>query len=84
VYTVEPYPDVQEAITALPEAARAGYEDAVKVMGLIPWNGQPYSVDKPDGLMRQLVFGPYGKGLVTYLILEDQQRVDVLRVQWAG
>ncbi len=34
--------------------------------------------------MRTLVFGPYGNGIVTYLILEDQQRVDVPRVQWAG
>jgi hypothetical protein len=34
--------------------------------------------------MRQLVFGPGGYGMVTYLVLEDEQRVDVLRVQWAG
>lgn len=36
---------------------------------------------KPDGPMRQLVFGPGGYGMVTYLVLEDEQRVDVLRVQ---
>lgn len=54
------------------------------VLTLVPWNGVAYSDDKPDGLMRQLVFGLGGKGLVTYLILEDQRRVDVLRVQWAG
>lgn len=84
MYTVEPYPEVEDAVAALPKVARAGYEDAVKVMGLMPWNGTPYVGSKPDGSMRTLVFGPYGNGIVTYLILEDQQRVDVLRVQWAG
>jgi hypothetical protein len=34
--------------------------------------------------VRTLVFGPGGDGLVFYLILEDQRRVDVLEVQWAG
>jgi hypothetical protein len=29
-----------------------------------------------------LAFGP--GGLVTYLILEDQRRVDVLQVHWVG
>lgn len=38
----------------------------------------------PDGEVRQMVFGPGGKGLVTYLVLEDQRRVDVLLVTWVG
>lgn len=84
MYTVEPYPDVEEQTAALPEAARAGYDEAVKVMELAPWNGRPYNDDMPNGSMRQLVFGPGGNGMATYLILEDQRRVDVLRVQWVG
>jgi hypothetical protein len=27
---------------------------------------------------------PGGRGMVTYLVLEDQQLVDVLEVQWVG
>lgn len=84
MYTVEPYPEAEEAIAALPEAARAGYRDAVEVMALVPWNGRSYVCTKPDGPMRQIVFGPGGYGVATYLVLEDEQRVDVLRVQWAG
>lgn len=84
MYTIEPYPEAEAAIAALPETARDGYDDAVKVMQLVPWNGQPYSDAEPGGPMRQLVFGPGGMGLVTYLVLEDQQRVDVLRVAWVG
>jgi hypothetical protein len=36
-----------------------------------------------EGAVRQLVFGAHGEGMVTYLILDDQRRVDVLRVLWA-
>jgi hypothetical protein len=32
--------------------------------------------------MRQLPFG--GLGVITYLILDDQRRVDLLIVTWAG
>lgn len=34
--------------------------------------------------MRTRAFGAHGEGLVTYLILDDQRRVDVLIVQWVG
>ncbi len=56
MYTVEPYPEPEAAIAALAEAARNGYDDAVKVMQLVPWNEQPYVASKPDGSMRQLIF----------------------------
>ena len=50
----------------------------------MPWNGDPYNRVDSKGAMRQLMFGPHSEGMVTYLILEDQQRVDVLRVLWLG
>lgn len=84
MYRVEQDPAVLEQLAALPLEALKGYAEAHKVMGLVPWNGRPYNQDKPDGNMRELVFGPRGSGTVTYLILEDQRRVDVLLVQWAG
>jgi len=84
MYSVEPYPEVRDHIAALPSDARAGYDDAVKVMELVPWNGKPINEDNPDAQVRQLVFDPDGDGMVTYLILEDQQRVDVLQVTWVG
>ena len=33
---VEPYPDVEEQIAALSDAARAGYDEEVEVMKLVP------------------------------------------------
>lgn len=44
----------------------------------------PINERNPDSPVRLLVFHPEGRGFVTYLILEDQQRVDVLTVYWAG
>jgi hypothetical protein len=84
VYRVEPDPAALEQIAALLLEAFKGFVEARKVMQLVPWNGRPYNKDKPDEPMRELVFGPDGRGVVTYLILEDQRRVDVLLVQWAG
>lgn len=71
-------------IDALPFVAALGYAEALGVMKLVPWSGLPLNKANPDGAVRQIGFGTGGYGAVTYLILEDQQRVDVLRVQWAG
>jgi hypothetical protein len=32
--------------------------------------------------MRRLLFGPQGRGEVIYVVVEDQQQVDLLRVYW--
>ncbi len=52
------------------------------MLEVVPWNGLPLNQDNPDGAVRQLPFGT--EGVITYLILDDQRRVDVLIVTWAG
>lgn len=37
-----------------------------------------YNKARPESPMRELLFGADAQGKVTYLILEHQQRVDVL------
>ncbi|MCA1702118.1 MAG: hypothetical protein LC808_02155 [Actinobacteria bacterium] len=69
---------------ALPPAVRPALEEVMTVLGLVPWNGLSINKDNPDGAVRQLVFDPEGKRLVNYLVLEMEQRVDVLEVQWVG
>jgi hypothetical protein len=54
------------------------------MLELTPWNGEPYNASNLDAAMRQLAFGPDGRGIVIYLVLEEQRRVDVLRVHWFG
>jgi hypothetical protein len=70
-----------DQIAALPIEALSHYAQVLGVLELAPWNGVPYNKNKPDGIMRTLLFGG-GRGKVTYLILEDQRRVDVLTVLW--
>ena len=72
-----------DQIAALPIEALPLYAQALGVLKVVPWNGMTYNADKPDGVMRTLLFGD-GRGKVTYLILEDQLRVDVLTVMWFG
>jgi hypothetical protein len=38
----------------------------------------------PEAPVRSVVFGAEGQGLVTYLVLEQQRRVDVLDVTYLG
>ena len=44
--------------------------------------GDSLNDDDPDAPVRTIAFGPDGQGLVTYLILDSQRRVDVLDVLW--
>lgn len=71
-------------IAALPSEALAFYAQVIGVLELTPWNGPAYNKAKPDSAMRRWVFGQHGEGMVVYLVLADQRRVDVLRVIWLG
>lgn len=82
-YRIVVYSDAKEQVQALPADVRRAFDEAMEVVALVPRNGRLYNTGKPDGL-REFVFGPDRRGTVTYLILEDQHRVDVVLVQWAG
>lgn len=74
-YTILVDPAADEAILALPPQVRPALDEVVTVIGLVPWNGKPINQRNPDGALHQLVFGPGGHGILTYLILEDLQRM---------
>ncbi len=82
MYRVETDNVTMEQIAALPDEALADYAQVLGVLELVPWNGDPLRDDNPNGAVRTL---PLGRaGLVTYLILDDLQRVDMLNVLWTG
>jgi hypothetical protein len=81
VYRIVTYPEAQEQIAALPDDALGRYAAVLGVLELTPWNGLPQHEDNPGGAVRQWIFG---HGQVLYLVLEDQQEVHVLLVQWIG
>jgi hypothetical protein len=81
-YSIDVDPLAEQQIAALPQSALSPLADAVTALELVPWNGLPLNRTNPDGAVRQLPFG--GLGMITYLVLEDQRRVDLLMVTWAG
>lgn len=72
----------QDDIAALPVRALPALAEAMTVRELTPWNGRPINPGNPDGAVRTLAFG--SGGMLTYLVLEAEQRVDVLIVAWAS
>lgn len=82
MYTVETDDQSKQQIAALPSEALPAFAELRTLLEVSPWSGDPYHGQNPDAALRTLSFG--GAGMVTYLILEDQRRVDVLIVLWAG
>ncbi len=72
----------EQQIAALSPLALTALAETVTVLEVVSWNGLPLNDVKPDGAVRQLPFGDIG--MITYLILDDQRRVDLLIVTWAG
>jgi hypothetical protein len=84
VYRVETDEQAKEQVDALPADALVSYAEARAVLEVSPWGGEPVNDRNPDGPVRTLLFGSDHEGMVTYLILDDQRRVDVLSVLWIG
>lgn len=84
MYSVEWEQHALDQITALPAEAFSFYAELVTLLQIEPWSGDAYDRQRPDANMRTQAFGEHREGLVIYMILDDQQRVIVLRVIWAG
>jgi hypothetical protein len=84
VYRIITDRSVLEQLDSLPVVALVPYAEAMSVLELAPGNGRPCNADKPDGPMRELVFGAAGQGVITYLVRKQPREVHVLLVQWAG
>jgi hypothetical protein len=84
LYTTTTDERSQPQIDALPSCALAPLAELRTMLEVAPWNGAPYSNLNPDSPMRVCWFGHRSEGMVVYLILDDQRRVDLLEVLWAG
>jgi hypothetical protein len=84
VYSVESEQHALDQVAALPAEALPHYAELMTVLETAPWGGEAYDRQRPDGNMRTSLFGQRGQEMVIYLILDDQRRVVVLRVLWAG
>jgi hypothetical protein len=72
---------VRPLIATLPVDALLPLQGMWSFLELTPWAGGPWRVVNPEGAVRFVVFGE-GRGTIIYLILEDQQIVDVLNIIW--
>jgi len=79
VYCIVTYDEAEEQIAAMPVEGLLAYAQLLDVLQLTPWNGPSINSNNPDGAVRQW---PFGGGIATYLILEDEQRVDIIDVLW--
>ena len=80
-YPLDIDPAARAQIQALPLAGVDALAEAMTVLLLVPERGESINAANPDGGVYQLAFGD-GRGLITYLLLTDQNRVDVLIVTW--
>ena len=83
-YLVEEDERAKAQVQALPAAALASYAEIRVVLEVAPWSGDSLNKANPNGAVRTATFGPASQGMVTYLVLEDIRRVDVLDVVWLG
>jgi hypothetical protein len=82
LYTVETDEQAQQQVAALPPGALSAYAEVRTLLEVNRWAGESYHRGNPGTALRTVVFG--GAGMVTYLVLDEQRRVDVLVVLWAG
>lgn len=84
MYRVEIDDLAKKQVDALPSDTLASYAEAHTFLEVGPWAGEPMNGRNPDGQVRTVAFGRNHEGLLVYLILDDQRRVDVLQVIWLG
>jgi hypothetical protein len=82
VYEVTTDEQSRAQIDALPADALAPFAEVRAMLTVAPWGGDSLNDTNPDAPVRTIAFGPEHEGLVTYLILEAERRVDVLDVMW--
>ena len=80
MYRLNLDPVAEEQINAVPEGALRPLAELFTLLETAPWSGQPFNPANPRGNMLTHAFGE--RGLATYLVLEEQREVHLLRVEW--
>lgn len=80
MYRINLDPVAEEQISAVPEGALRPLAELFTLLETAPWSGRPFNPANPRANMLTHAFGE--RGLATYLVLEEQREVHVLRVEW--
>lgn len=81
MYQLSLDPVAEDQISAVPPEALRPLAELFTLLETAPWSGQPFNRARPRGNMLTHVFGE--AGLATYLVLEEQREVYLLRIEWA-
>ena len=84
MYLIKLPDEVREQLAALPSKALAALAEAMVVLEVAPWGGDPYNRERPDGNIRTVSFGEHSEGLLVYLIIEHAREVGVVELMWVG
>lgn len=77
--------DIAEQIRDLPADSLLALAEVRATLEVAPWSGNPARADNPDAAIRFMTFGTStGSGVVYYLVLEEQRRVDLSHLIWLG
>lgn len=71
----------EEQVSTVPGEALGPLAELFVLLETAPWSGQPFNPSNPRANMLTHTFGE--RGLATYLVLEEQREVYLLRVEWA-
>lgn len=83
MYRVFTDDEVNAQVEALPDDMLPYYGQLLDLLELVPWQSEPYNSAKPDGVMRKVLFGPSDrKAEAIFLVLELDQRVEIVRIVW--
>jgi hypothetical protein len=80
VYRLTLDPVAEEQITAVSSEALLPLAELFTLLETAPWSGQPFNPSNPRGNMLIHTFGE--RGLATYLVLEEQREVYLIRIEW--
>ncbi|GAA2446521.1 hypothetical protein GCM10010191_74470 [Actinomadura vinacea] len=80
MYQLTTTPIAEEQISALPGQALGPLAELFALLETAPWSGQPFDTSNPRANMLTHAFGE--RGFATYVVLEEQREVYVIRVAW--
>ena len=84
MYLVKLPDEVREQLAALPSTALKSFAEAMVVLEVAPWGGDPYNRERPESNIRTVAFGDHAEGLLVYLIVEHAREVSVIELMWVG
>ena len=80
MYRLSLDPIAEDQINVLAQEALRPLAELFTLLETAPWSGKPFNPAKPRGNMLTHAFGELG--LATYLVLEEQREVYLLRIEW--